>query len=400
MPWLPVIAMLGWLVAVGSASASDDDAVFQGPEEKTRFYYAGFSFVGNHADNLRQYPFSTALAEEVGEDGLPILEQALVRRIRQFQRPDLTLVLGELGDYRADSALSLAFAVDWENVAVEKIGDIYKVVIDLHAQLLLFDYSSMKIVGSYPVAIQIRDAVDKEPEDVRLKSMIRALFLGNEYGANIFDEFIGKLSKIPVAETSDRYIRVTDVVLEDKAVSAMPSQTYEDQEMFRTLTAQSFGKFLSENQGVALLPYTKGEAIGSKMALRFQNGDVFNLEIPSPDYAIHLTVRGFKKVLAGKNHAKASWIYGSFVRIRVEQPDFGNVYLDIPFKHVVIKDVPHSQTQVDDWSAFQESLFSFFDQFTSQISSPSGSWLKKATSEKSAKAQLAAFCQVIERCQD
>jgi hypothetical protein len=149
---------------------------------------------------------------------------------------------------------------------------------------------------------------------------------------------------------------------------------------------------------VSLLPYTKGEAIGSKMALRFSNGDTVNLNIPEPDFVLDLTVRGFKKIKAGENRAKIAWVYGSFVRVTLKQPDFDRVYFDIPFKFTVVKEVPVTQKSVDDWSAFQESLFAFFSDFSRQVSDPSKKWLKKVTNAENVPHQFDEFFRILNKC--
>jgi hypothetical protein len=360
-------------------------------------YYSGVSFAGNYEDNLEVYPYSASLAKKVGHDGLPILEQALVERVRRFERDDIDLLLGQLADYRSGSAVSLAFAVDWENVAIEEIGGLYKLVIDLHAQILLFDYSSMQVIGSYPVAVQVRDVTEEQPTEEYIAAVIEQLYLGDAYKVNIFDEFIERLKNVPIKTSFKRYLRVRSVPVEDKAIVHLPASDPGSVRQFQTLVAQSFGKFLSLNQGVALLPYTKGEAIGSKMALTFANGDVFNLEIPSPDFAIDITVRGFKKAKAGQNHAKVAWVYGSYINLKVEQPDFQKVYTDLRVKNAAIKEVPVSQSDVDDWTAYQESLFSLFDKLAREVSKPSKQWLKKSANAPDAKKQLAAFNKLLEQ---
>jgi hypothetical protein len=211
---------------------------------------------------------------------------------------------------------------------------------------------------------------------------------------NIFETFAERLKEVPIQASFGQYLRVNNVILEEKSLPFIPTG---NQGAFKTLVAQSFGKYLSTNQNVSLLPYTKGEAIGSKMALRFSNGDIFNLITPSSDYGIDLIIRGFKKVKAGENHAKVSWVYGSYVRIKVEQPDTNKLYMDIPFVNAAVKEVPISQSSVDDWSAYQESLFSFFDQFSREISKPSKKWLGKVTKVKNASKQLKAFNNILNK---
>ena len=51
--------------------------------EKMDVYYGGVSFIGNFADNKRLYEHSFALSEEKNAEGLPILEQALLARVKK-----------------------------------------------------------------------------------------------------------------------------------------------------------------------------------------------------------------------------------------------------------------------------------------------------------------------------
>ena len=71
--------------------------------------------------------------------------------------------------------------------------------------------------------------------------------------------------------------------------------------------------------------------------------------------------------------------------------------MDIPFVNAAVKEVPISQSSVDDWSAYQESLFSFFDQFSREISKPSKKWLGKVTKVKNASKQLKAFNNILNK---
>jgi hypothetical protein len=52
---------------------------------KDKVYYAGLSFIGNHADNQKSYPYSYKLAEAKNEKGIPLLEQLLVDRVKKFR---------------------------------------------------------------------------------------------------------------------------------------------------------------------------------------------------------------------------------------------------------------------------------------------------------------------------
>ena len=154
--------------------------------EKMDVYYGGVSFIGNFADNKRLYEHSFALSEEKNAEGLPVLEQALLARVKKINRDDINFVVGGLGNIDTGSAITLAFGVDWENISIENIAGIYKIVVDLHAQILIFDYNSQKIIGSYPVALQVRDVSETEPSPELIRSIIRSLYLNDEYNPSFF----------------------------------------------------------------------------------------------------------------------------------------------------------------------------------------------------------------------
>ena len=370
---------------------------------KDKVYYAGLSFIGNHADNQKSYPYSYRLAEAKNEKGIPVLEQLLVDRVKQVQRSDLDFIINDLGNYQSGDSVSIALAIDWENVATEQIGGLYKLVLDIHAQVLIFDYGKQKVVGSYPIAVQIRDVSQNQPTDEKIEGLFKTLFYGNDKNVNILDVFSARIQTVSIKKSYGQYLRVTGVNIDDKARPFFPDDGLDFERSFSGLLAQSFGKFLSTNQGVSMLPYSKGEALGNKMAMRFANGDIFNLEIPSTDFGINLTLRGFKKGSVGKTNSKEAFAYGSYMRIKLEQPDFGKVYFDKPIRNVAVKEVPITQTEVDDWAAFQESLFALFDKFSKEINDTDKKWAQKTTGSKKNDVKLVLkefdqFKKILDKC--
>ena len=74
-------------------------------------------------------PYSYRLAEAKNEKGIPLLEQLLVDRVKKVQRNDLDFIINDLGNYQSGDSVSIALAIDWENVATEQIGGLYKLVL-------------------------------------------------------------------------------------------------------------------------------------------------------------------------------------------------------------------------------------------------------------------------------
>jgi len=333
-----------------------------------RVFNAGYAFVGDAKYIKNNYPYSFAISKELSGNNISILEQALSSRIRRQKPKHFKLVSGKLGNLDEGETISVAFALDNETVAIEKIGSDYKIVIDLGAQVLFFDFDGMKVIGCYPVAIQLIDVSGTYPSPKLIKKRIRELFVGKKYGVNIFDEFNKRLTDIEIKPKFKNSIQITDVVVEQKALEFLPDMYKSDLRNFKVFLAKNFSKYLSNNQQVSVLPYTKGYAIGNKMAARFSNGEVYMLEIPQAEYEANLTLRGFKKVMYDQKKSATSWVYGVYVKFKIEQPLLGKCYIDEKFKNGATKIVPIAQENIEDWPAFQESLFVLFDSMTKQFS--------------------------------
>ncbi len=362
-------------------------------------YFAGYAFLGDHASIKSSYPYSAALLEERDDQGVPLLEIALGKHVATVRNAGLNIITASLGDYKSGDAISLAFALDRENILLEQQADgLYKILIDLHAQILVFDFSEMKIIGSFPVAIQLRDAVRQKPSRAYLMDAIRNLYLSKKFGANIFESFAKRLAGITVRPSYGNYIKVTKVTLGKTIRTQIPNTGPRAHEDYKTYIAQTVSKYLSLNQNVAVLPYTKGQAIGAKMTARFSDGDVYNLTVPEADYSIEVNMPGFVKAVVAEDDSARAWIYVSFLGIKVGQPDLGKTYLDVQFKHGITKTVPRNLKNVDHWSKYQVAFMGLVNGFTKQISVRSWDWLSERTSTKNVVAQLASLEKIIARC--
>lgn len=333
-----------------------------------RVFYAGFAFVGDATHITENFPYSLAISKEVDIKNEQILEKILRERVLAKRTKKFRLAVFSQGNLNDSEGLALAFALDNETVSVEQIGADYKLVIDLSAQALFFDFNGMKIIGSYPIAVQLVDVLERKPDTKDILDRIRELYIGDKYNVNIFDEFAGKLQKISVKGKVKNSIQVTNVIIEKKALEFLPEASRGDLKDFKQFLARNFSKYLSDNQHVSVLPYSKGYAIGNKMSARFANGEVYNLEIPEPQYEAQIILRGFKKVLFNQKKSASTWVYGSFIRLKIVQPLLGKTYIDEKFKNGATKIVPASQKNTEDWPAFQESIFVLFDSLTKRFS--------------------------------
>ncbi|MGY3170851.1 hypothetical protein ACVWYU_000224 [Pseudomonas sp. TE12234] len=364
--------------------------------EPTNVYFAGFALAGNAAESEKAFPISSRLLQEKNsKDGTYLLEGELWKYVQGSNHPKLTIKRDLASGLVPGDSVAMAFVLEWENVSSETVAGRTKLVADLHGQVLIFDFESKKVIGSYPAAVQLLDVIDGPVNDKVKESLIRSLYFGTS-GNSLFAQAAKRLPSVSVKPSTGNYIQIVSVDLEAKARQTL-TEFRADPQVLISRVADAFGERLYENNHVAYIPYSKGSAIGSKMAARFANGDVFQLELPTPDYRIHLVVRGYKKQLLDSNNVEAAWGYAAYMNVAIKSFDDNTVYLDSPFKFAVSKNVVSGTHDQDDWSAFQEATFSLIDQITLQVAAPDSDWLKQWSEGGSTKDQLKKLSGILAR---
>ncbi len=367
-----------------------------------KVFFAGYSFASDAIDVSLRFPYSMQINNETDASGISVLEAELSRRVRANMPNAFEL---DFGLANTTGEVTLAFALDYENVSIIKIQDVYKVTIDLQAQILAFDFAEKKIIAAYPVNVQLRVGGETKPSESDIKQRIRELYLTNKHQLNIFDEFIKRLNSVKISAKYRNYIQVVSVDLTDRAAKKVAEMSSLSLGEFQGFVGQQFTKFLSSNQNIGVLPYTKGQSIGGKMAARFADGKVFNLTIPEPDYHIKIGYTGFGKKMWDKNNVEEAWKYVTGFHLNVSEPLSGRTYLDEDFRgDVDVKYVTGGQQEADHWSAYKEAFLGLSENLTKQTSTRSFDWVKKHSNSKTKERtkevleQLENFEKVIEKC--
>lgn len=365
-----------------------------------KVYFAGFAFLSDYSDISHEYPYSQKV-ETIPSDTAKSnrIDAAIRKKIASISNPNIDILVDELGDSRLSDALSLALVLDWEDVCIEQLeSDVFKTVLNLHAQILVFDFDTNKIILTHPFGVRVTDASKSRPDEKHIQNQFNRLYFEKIGKINFLDEFTSLLNSIEIKNADDNRLKVTAVNLDAKALEYMPEKEKKNQTAYKNFVAQQFSSFLAANQGVSVLPFTAGHAIQSKMALRFGNGTALDLDIPEADIPIEITVRGFKKVKMDENHTGSSWAYGSFINLKVLDP-WGDPVVDTKFKNASVKIITKKAqiTPDSDWTAYQESLLKLFQDLTMQISERSSSWISKRTKDKSAKSQLAKLEDLLNK---
>jgi hypothetical protein len=361
-------------------------------------YFGGFAFLGDFNSRNKLYPYSAAIL--AADNSIPSqLDRGLTAKLQGISNATFALELNKLGSMRPDSpsAIAVAFALDRETVSVERIAGQYKLLIELSAQALFFDFKQKSVLASFPVTVQYIDLKQREPASSEIGTIVKDLYLGS-LGVNVFEEFVNTLKVASFNPSVNHRIRITDVHIAEEAYAALPASLKSDDAAFTTFIAQEFGKYLSKNQHIPILPYVVDSTVGRNMAMRISDGSVYNLKIPQEDYAIQLDLVKFKKVEFQRIAAGASYIYGAFLHVKANEPLSGTVFFDETIKNGATKIVPVGQDVVDDWAAYQESLLALLDKLTLQLSHPDPDWAATQASGKTLLASMKKFAGVLQTC--
>lgn len=364
---------------------------------KEQIQFAGFAFLGSDKHIGANYPYSLKASKLTNGKGQSRLDAELIKKL-SLTETSFNIDTTTLADRRSGESLVLALALDRETIFFEKACGDYKLVIELSAQALIVDFENLSIVGAYPLVIQYIDAPEQQPTPDYIGQLVQQLYMG-DLGINVVDEFIKIIAQIDVSKKYNHTIQVSQVVIGDEATPYLPDIfSGSNHDNFESFIAQNFSAALSRNQAISVLPFTKGYAIGNKMAARFANGDVYSLSIPESDYSVKITIPEFRKVLYDQRKTGSSWVYGSYAEVEVFEALSGRIYFNELIKNGETKLIPICQQSLSEWPAFQESMLVLFSEFTEQINVRNSSWAKIHSNKNSIKKQLKALDKVVSTC--
>ena len=365
-------------------------------------FFSGFAFVGD-SEESKVFKYTSQLVKKKDPDGKFLLGGTLKDAVANVHNPCFKLETG-LADKSKGNDIVMGFAISWENVAVEKLGDKYLVVTDIHGTLLVVDFEEKRYIGAFPVRVQLRDLRSESPTDQDKLSTIEKLYLTHDYPVNVMDEVVKRLETIELKRRYSKYIQVTkhDGILEDKAKEMVKQYAPKDSVMddFSNLVGETFTSLLAINQNLPIIPYN---APNGTMQAKFNDRSVmFKMPDPNSVSQVKLTLRGFKKVELGKTYAYTALGYGAFIHLHVTSlQDRENLnsrvqVLDAAIKDVLVENVPASQSNVDDWTNYQRSMLYLFDNVTKQITQRDGRWLKESSKNEDFGDQMESFAKLLD----
>lgn len=341
-----------------------------------KLLFAGFAFSGDYAHRAELYPYSSQIA---AADKLAF-DEALRKRImvRPSAMEKISMDLGRVG---IGTQLSVAFALNYEDIEVQELDGKNLVILRLYASILGFDRDSKTLVATYPIRIRYSTHMNHKPTEVEKRQLFRSLYFdrltgGDGASVNAFDEWLDRFEKVSIKSKYSKYLRVTNIAIEDDAKKII-LEAKKKESAFKNQVAQALETSISYYNNVPVVPSSTGEAVGAKMAYRFSDGNALDLKLPDPDYAVGLTLRGFKSKSIQDGNATQD-IYRVLATIAIEQPDLNKQYLNEKIYNTLIVVKPGGTTlKVDSWPSYYKTLVELINETSQQFNKPDSGWLKE-----------------------
>ena len=349
--------------------------------KKIKVFYAGFSLSNIYESNEISSKYTSILLKEArSQKQIDIISDQLVKKINNSSFQDIDLDINNLIDFDKypDNAIVMSIALQSESFSQEfnLSSNLHMGFYDAYFQILFYDFSDKNLIASIPFDFEIQMLSKEKINNNQILNRIKNFYLKDDPFKNL-DE---RINKFKIKRKYDRRIGVTKVNILNKAFEVMPKNSIQFVDVYKILLAQTFEKRLSKNHNIAIVPYNEGQSIGKFMKLRFVQVDkIYTISLPDPDYHVHIDLKGFKKVLAKSTDVEDLFLYGSFVDIKILQPDINKIYFDHALRGVTKVKIPKEQLDINEWRKYYYNIETLFDNFSTNITKPESKWLKEVT---------------------
>ncbi len=348
----------------------------------TPVYFAGLSYIGDTSNMGAAAPYASSIINNTA--ALSEYNSLLRSAVTEVDIEGVSFSSG-LGNSKSRNALSIAMAITEEQFQAENTGSgYYAVKATTFGQIVVFDFTEKRVISTIPFITSYTDS-PKSVDDAYRRQIYKTVYFDQSKKINLINEFISHLADVNFDKPFNSWnIKVRNVSQTSNADKYLTKYDV-DKAAFNTRVASQFSAAMSKRLGIPVLPYTKGQAIGGAMAMRFENADAVQLELPPADYYVDLKLLGFNKKIM-KETAKV--IYPSFIAgLRVSIGDLGFdelLYSEKAQSGRVLK--LSKKLEVNEWNELKNSLTVLSDEFCAQLAKPDKKWFKeKMFSEKSYK---------------
>ena len=362
---------------------------------KIQVYDGGFSF----GSILPNETITNSLIKDNG--GVSYINQLLVNKSKSLSNESFELKYDLLKDgIGEDDQNIMVLALDGEyidNISI-KSDNLTRTDIILNFQIIFFNAKTNSLVASIPLEISKNISSSSELSKEQIKQELK-----NIYENEVARYYLELLSNFTLQSKYKNRIGVTEVIFEDNANDYFKKNMSKDDIFLKNRFAKSLSSFIAFNNGVAIVPYGQ-DRTSSTIMLRFENSQR-QINLPSPDYHIHLTIRGFKSVLFKESNIDEQWIYGSYTSIKILQPDYPDeqkrIKMDEKFKNGL--NVELSKRSLDnkqsfEWIFYNDSLKALFDNFSKQTVELDKKWVKSSNGNKKISKTFKEIKEIYDRC--
>ena len=362
---------------------------------KIQVYDGGFSF----GSILPNETITNSLLKDNG--GVSYINQLLVNKSKSLSNESFELKYDLLKDgIGEDDQNIMVLALDGEyidNISI-KSDNLTRTDIILNFQIIFFNAKTNSLVASIPLEISKNISSSSELSTEQIKQELK-----NIYENEVARYYLELLSNFTLQSKYKNRIGVTEVIFEDNANDYFKKNMNKDDIFLKNRFAKSLSSFIAFNNGVAIVPYGQ-DRTSSTIMLRFENSQR-QINLPSPDYHIHLTIRGFKSVLFKESNIDEQWIYGSYTNIKILQPDYPDeqkrIKMDEKFKNGL--NIELSKRSLDnkqsfEWIFYNDSLKVLFDNFSKQTVELDKKWLKSSNGNKKISKTFKEIKEIYDRC--
>jgi hypothetical protein len=354
-------------------------------------YYGGFSF----GSLIPEKTYSYLLQEYTNEKFF--LNKIILKSTQDINNDSFKISYDLLDSgISEDDQNVLVFALDNEYVNYISIPEDKLTLTDivLNFNIIIFNAKNNFLVASIPLEISKTINSQEKLSKNQIVDELKKIYIND-----VSEKYRSLLSNFNLKNKYNNRIGITKVIFEDNAKKYI-AKYFDKKDIFiKNRFAKSFGSFLAFNNNIAVVPY-KEDRTSNTIRLTYQDATK-DIKIPSPDYQIHLTIRGFKSVLFKESNIDSQWIYGSYINVKIIQPELEKTYFDENVKNAI--NVEFSKRSIDnkssfEWIFFNDSLKILFDQFSLQTVKLDKKWLKSASKNKKISNNFKKLNEVYIKC--
>lgn len=361
----------------------------------TTVTYAGLAYAGDYTNIASRFKYSKRYEARLKSQGADI--NAKLREAVQGGRYPFELNVSGNTEIKGDSTLVTTLTVTGETISDETFGPVHKLLVQIRAQAMIFDFQSKMLLRAYPLSFAYLDALDHAPLETDIDERVAYAYEGAQGKDGIFARYAHALSHATLPRNDGLFLQITQVTIDPDAAPAIPRALSQYPGAAGTWLADHLDEALNTYAGVPVIPYSAGYALGNVMQMQLADSN-FSIQFPEPNVTISVELTGVKRVQYAQNNVGTSYIYGAFANLKIAPQGSPRSTLEASFKNGEVKEVPITQGYVDDLPAYNDAIRGLFNKLADELGGKDIAWLKSATASPDIKAQLTAARGLLQKC--